>query len=211
METTTAASAESAAAEATAAGKATHAATNAVRVPDRSSRRPAGVSGVARLVARSEVMGIAAPSVTVASITETPIAEAAESSKRHPRGVEAPAERVEKDAVVRNEGISAIRRIPIPSIAVPHARRRAAWAGIRPGRIHIGFRQIRGPQAGPPVEIVGVRILVEFLCLQLSGGVEHELVIARQLNVFVAGLRHRFSVEHADRAPIRIEVVQARL
>src|SRR5690242_19977587 len=116
---------------------------------------------------------IARPEVTIdVSVSEAAIRVSPSVTKtdgwravHHPRRVVAPAERPREDAVRRDECIGIEPGIPIPSGAVP-SRARAASANICSGGIHIGFGQIRQPQAGPTVKLVLPGALVEFLSLQ---------------------------------------------
>src|ERR1035438_5164453 len=118
-------------------------------------------------------------------IAAVPVAKV-RSSKREPGRVEAPPERIEEDSVAGDKCIRIKPGVPIPSVAIPDGRSKAACARVSPRRIHVGFGQIRGPQASPPVEIVRVRGLVELLRLQLSSGVQTKLVAALHFNLVTA-------------------------
>jgi hypothetical protein len=118
METTSAAAAESAATETVAPGTAETAATNAIRVSSEPGRTTAG--WVAGTVARSEMMVTAAAVTAVTAITAITIAEpVVRSSEGKAWGVEAPAEGIVENSVVRDKCIGVEPRVPIPSVAIP--------------------------------------------------------------------------------------------
>ncbi len=201
-------STETASSESAGAAKAARApTTNMVRM--RNGPRGATTGGVAGMVSRPEVSRIAGTTVTVSAVAvptvsvstvsvSTVSVSKVRSSKRQPWGVEPPTERVEENTVVRDERISVKPRVPIPSITGPEAGRIAGASPVRPGRINICLRQIRCPQARPPVEIVHVRLLVESLFLQLSANAESDLVSTLDLNVLTGCLDLGLSVKHSD-------------
>ena len=202
----TAASVETTAAKSAGAAKASNPTTNVVRMRD--GPRDATAGAVARMVPRSEITMVADTTVPIATVSVSPVTVAKiRSSKCEPWGVEAPAERVEEDAIVGDERISVKPRVPIPSVTGPEARRPARASRVRAGRINIRLRQIRRPQAGPPVEIVRIRLFVKLPFLQLSGGVECGLVSTLHLNVPARRLDLGLSVKHSDYAEICIKVI----
>jgi hypothetical protein len=196
--TTTPASVELSAAETPASAEASYAGTtNVVGV----SNGPGGATtgGVGWTVTRPEVSRSADPTVSVSAIAVPTVSVSkVRSSKREPRGVKAPTEGVEENTIVRDERISVKLRVPIPSITGPEARRISGASRVRAGRINVSLRQIRCPQACPPVEIVHVRFLVEFPLFQLPGGAESYLLSALQVNMLTGYLDFGFSVKHSD-------------
>jgi hypothetical protein len=145
--------AEAPSAEPTAVNRAAEtAATYAMCVSTERGRATA--SCMARTIARSEMM-VTAAAVTIAVPDVW-------SSERKAWGVEPPPERIVENSVARDKCISGKPGIPVPSIAIPAARSPATSARVRPSRIDISVRQIRGPQASPPIEVVHVGFLVEF-------------------------------------------------
>jgi hypothetical protein len=197
------AAAETASSESAGAAKSAGApAAHVVRM--RIGSRSATAGGVARMVTWPEVSRIAYATVTVAAVAVPTVSvptvsvSKVRSAKREPRRVEAPTKRVEENTIVRDERISVKPRVPIPSITGPEARRIAGASGVRAGLIDIGLRKVRRPQAGPPLEIVHVRFLVEFPLLQLSAGAESYLLSALQVNMLTGYLDFSLSVKHPD-------------
>src|SRR5690348_17862182 len=83
-------------------------------------------------------------------------------ARHHQRRVKSPPKRAIQKSVAWQEREPRKPRIPIPSWTPP-ARAIPSVHEVQLRRGHIGFRQILGPQAAPPVQVIALsdRFLVE--------------------------------------------------
>src|SRR5579875_3999928 len=90
------------------------------------------------------------------------------------RSKEAPAKRIPENPISRNPGVGRKPRAPVPARTIP-AR---PAIGVFAGRLHVGFRQVSRPQAGPAIERVFAFLFLEAFDLRFSVDVHRQFMTA---------------------------------
>ena len=153
-----------------------------------------------RTIARSKMIAIAA------EVPET------RRAKREPWRIVAPPKRTVENPIVRNKRIGVKSGVPIPASIGPNARetshhRRHIFSP------HLRWRRPSRRNAGWPSD----RSYPHTLCDRISAPFAPLAVLRLNcvrpslLTWLAVGLNHGFSIEHADLAVVRVDVVQARL
>src|SRR5712671_3307062 len=146
--------------------------------------------------------------VPIAKVTKVVkiVMEVAEENKRREAHVkrrkETPTKRTIEDSIPRNERISTIIRIPIPTGSVPITHL------IDLGAIHVGFRQVRRAQAAPAIQIV-LGFFVELFWLYRPAGIEGQHVFALHLDVLSIHFDIGLALINANDIMVRVKLVQA--